>query len=134
MFQRLKVLAGYTNRQIHHSYQNELSRNNPVDTGSKLNVHQTFRRRLGRTSTERLMYVQFTSCVYGEIFVREKPKYKLFCKILKNNCCFILCVCFSRLSHDDCRVFLLLLDISFKFMKQLSQVSYHFNFSFRNGT
>ena len=29
----------------------------PVDTGHKLNVHKTFRRRL--------MYVQFTSCVYG---------------------------------------------------------------------
>ena len=30
----------------------------PVDTGRKLNVHKTF--------TRRLMYVQFTSCVYGE--------------------------------------------------------------------
>ena len=32
----------------------------PVDTGRTLNVHKTFRRRPGR-----LMYVQFTSCVYG---------------------------------------------------------------------
>ena len=32
----------------------------PVDTGRKLNVHKTFRKRLGR-----LMYVQFTSFVYG---------------------------------------------------------------------
>ena len=32
----------------------------PVNTGRKLNVHKTFRRRPGR-----LMYVQFTSCVYG---------------------------------------------------------------------
>ena len=32
----------------------------PVDTGRKLNVHKTFRRRPGR-----LMYVQFTFCVYG---------------------------------------------------------------------
>ena len=31
-----------------------------VDTGRKLNVHKTF-----RTSSERLMYVQFTSCIYG---------------------------------------------------------------------
>ena len=31
----------------------------PLDTGRKLNVHKTFRRRPGR-----LMYVQFTSCVY----------------------------------------------------------------------
>ena len=31
-----------------------------VDTGRKLNVHKTFRRR-----SERLMYVQFTSCGYG---------------------------------------------------------------------
>ena len=30
----------------------------PVDTGRKLNVNKTFRRRPGR-----LMYVQFTSCV-----------------------------------------------------------------------
>ena len=29
----------------------------PVDTGHKLNVHKTFRKYL--------MYVQFTSCVYG---------------------------------------------------------------------
>ena len=36
------------------------STNCPVDTGRKLNVHKTFRRRPGR-----LMYVQFTSCVYG---------------------------------------------------------------------
>ena len=34
---------------------------NPVDTGHKLNVHETFRRRPGR-----LMYVQFTFCVHGE--------------------------------------------------------------------
>ena len=34
---------------------------NPVDTGRKLNVHKTFRRRPGR-----LMYVQNTSCVYWE--------------------------------------------------------------------
>ena len=32
----------------------------PLDTGRKLNVHKMF-----RTSSERLMYVQFTSCVYG---------------------------------------------------------------------
>ena len=31
-----------------------------VDTGRKLNVHKT-----PKTSSERLMYVQFTSCVYG---------------------------------------------------------------------
>ena len=31
----------------------------PVDTGCKLNVHKT-----SRTSSESLMYVQFTSCVY----------------------------------------------------------------------
>ena len=36
----------------------------PVDTGRTLNVHKTFRRRSGRFSA-RLMYVQFTSCVYG---------------------------------------------------------------------
>ena len=34
----------------------------PVDTGRKLDVHNTFRRR-----PERLMYVQFTSCVYGVV-------------------------------------------------------------------
>ena len=32
----------------------------PVDTGRKLNVHKTFRRRPGR-----LMYVQFTPCLLG---------------------------------------------------------------------
>ena len=35
---------------------------NPVDTWRKLNVHKT-----SWTSSERLMYVQFTSCVYGEV-------------------------------------------------------------------
>ena len=33
----------------------------PIDKGCKLNVHKTF-----RTSSERLMYVQFTSCVYWD--------------------------------------------------------------------
>ena len=32
----------------------------PVDTGHTLNVHKTFRRRL--------IYVQFTFCVYGVMF------------------------------------------------------------------
>ena len=36
----------------------------PVDTGRKLNIHKTFRRRPG-TSSERLIYVQFMSSVYG---------------------------------------------------------------------
>ena len=41
----------------------------PVDTERKLNVHKTFRRhpKTSWTSSERLMYVQFTSCVYGGI-------------------------------------------------------------------
>ena len=34
---------------------------NPVDTGRKLKVHKTFRRHAGR-----LIYVQFTCCVYRE--------------------------------------------------------------------
>ena len=37
------------------------ARISPVDTGRKLNVYETFRRRPGC-----LMYIQFTSCVYGE--------------------------------------------------------------------
>ena len=36
----------------------------PVDTGRKLNIHKTLRRRPGRLLNV-LMYVQFTSCVYG---------------------------------------------------------------------
>ena len=36
----------------------------PVDTGLKLNIRKTFRGRLG-TSSQRLIYVQFTSSVYG---------------------------------------------------------------------
>ena len=39
------------------------SSTSPVDTGRKLNVHKTFRRRPG-------LYVQFTSCVYGEPYQR----------------------------------------------------------------
>ena len=48
---------------------------NPVDTGRKLNLHKTFRRRpeltqdvrkTSWTSFESLMYVQFTSCICGK--------------------------------------------------------------------
>ena len=39
----------------------------PVDTGRKLNVHKTF-----STSSERLMYVQFTLCVYGKLLEQCK--------------------------------------------------------------
>ena len=39
----------------------------PVNTGRKLNVHKTF-----STSSERLMYVQFTSCVYGKLLEQCK--------------------------------------------------------------
>ena len=35
-----------------------------VDPGRKLNVHETFK--TSWTSSEHLMYVQFTSCVYGD--------------------------------------------------------------------
>ena len=37
----------------------------PIDTGRKLNLHKTFRRRPGRL-LNLYMYIQFTSCVYGE--------------------------------------------------------------------
>ena len=39
----------------------------PVDTGRKFNVHKTF-----STFSERLMYVQFTSCVYGKLLEQCK--------------------------------------------------------------
>ena len=49
----------------------------PLDTGSKLNVHKTFRR-----LQERLMYVQLPSCVQGVCVlvcgfpsITEKPKH-----------------------------------------------------------
>ena len=41
-----------------------------VDTGRKLNVHETFRRCPGR-----LMYVQFTSCVYWDNNSNKKIKF-----------------------------------------------------------
>ena len=37
---------------------------NPLDTGRKLNLHETFRRR-PEPLTERLVYAKFTSCVQG---------------------------------------------------------------------
>ena len=37
---------------------------NPLDARRKLNVHKT-----SRTSSKRLMYVQFTSCVYGKVYL-----------------------------------------------------------------
>ena len=53
----------------------------PVDTGRKLNVHKTF------TSSERLMYVQFASCVYvlfisGKLIVCFKANMLCFIKVL----------------------------------------------------
>ena len=44
-----------TQNRFQESWENT---NNPVDTGRKLNVHKTFRRRPGR---------QFPSCVYGVV-------------------------------------------------------------------
>ena len=42
---------------------------NPVDTGRKLNVHKTLRRRPGQTSSERLMYVKYyVLCLWGSFF------------------------------------------------------------------
>ena len=40
-----------------------------LDTGRKLNVHKTF-----RTSSERLMYVQFTCCVHGDVKYLHKKR------------------------------------------------------------
>ena len=37
----------------------------PLDTGCKSNIHKTLSRRPVRLVNERLMYVQFTSCVQG---------------------------------------------------------------------
>ena len=51
-----------------------------LDTGRKLDVHKTFRRRPGR-----FMYVQFTSCDYGGGFnfsIREsytRESYRFYC-------------------------------------------------------
>ena len=43
-----------------------LKYHNPVGTGRKLNVHKT-----SKTSSERLMYIQFTSCVYEELLEQK---------------------------------------------------------------
>ena len=56
------VYATKTTGTIQEKHTNGRSRI-PVDTGRKLNVHKTFRRHL-----ERLMYVQFTFCVYWDGF------------------------------------------------------------------
>ena len=42
----------------------------PVDTGCKFNAHKT-----SRASSERLMYVQFTSCVYWVVITCTGPIY-----------------------------------------------------------
>ena len=46
----------------------------PVDTRRKLNVHKT-----SRTSSERLMYVQFTSCVHRNCILAQvvQSRYQL---------------------------------------------------------
>lgn len=43
-----------------------------VDTVRKLNVHKTF-----RTSSELLMYIQFSSCFYGVYSLKKSEKTKL---------------------------------------------------------
>ena len=48
-------------KYVHTSFRYVKSDSTPVDTGRKLNVHKTFRRR-----PECSMYVQFTSCVYWD--------------------------------------------------------------------
>ena len=47
--------------------------NIPADTGRKLNVHIT-----SWTSSERLMYVQFTSCVFGDLPLQSEQGVKIF--------------------------------------------------------
>ena len=48
-------------------YFGEVAAHYLLDTGLKLNVHDTFRRRPGPllTSSKRLVYVQFTYCTQG---------------------------------------------------------------------
>ena len=41
-----------------------ISNHNPIDTECKLNTQDV--QKTSRTSSEHVMYVQFTSCVYGE--------------------------------------------------------------------
>ena len=48
-------------KYVHTSFRYVKSDPTPVDTGRKLNVRKTFRRRPGCS-----MYVQFTSCVYWD--------------------------------------------------------------------
>ena len=49
----------------------KLSNTDPVDTGRRLNVHNT--------SSERLMYVQFMSCVYWGGLFKKSFAYKKAC-------------------------------------------------------
>ena len=59
-----------TKLELSDAYTQFAITNFPVDTGRKLNVHKTFRRRPGR-----LMDVQFTSCVYwGRFFADISTK------------------------------------------------------------
>ena len=49
----------------------KLTNTDPVDTGHKLNVH--------KTSSQRLMYVQFMSCVYWGDSFKKSVAYKKAC-------------------------------------------------------
>ena len=60
----------------------------PVETGHKCNVHKTFKRCPGhllnvRTSSERLMYVQFKSCVYWD--VKRPGRFEFFLRKIPMN-------------------------------------------------
>ena len=62
--------------------------NNPADAGRKLNAH--------KTSSECLMYIQFTSCVYGDIrFFSILQRFDKNLKVLYK--CFII----LWLKHDS---------------------------------
>ena len=63
---------------MHHCF-SKAEASSPLDTGSKLNVHKTFRRRSGR-----LMYVQFTPSVYEII----EANFYIFTKTSTTDCTF----------------------------------------------
>ena len=59
--------------------------------------YQSCRHRRSRTSSERLMYVQFTSCVYGELqlLITNSTCDYLITNNIKFLNCLIRCLCYS---------------------------------------
>ena len=68
----------------------------PVDTGRKLNVHKT-----SWTSSERLMCVQFTSCVYWDWCVLTGIAFMVSVELYACMHCMLIQCLYAESAHEN---------------------------------